>query len=139
MNIITFGTFDLFHIGHLNILKYCKLYNNNINNNLIVGVSSDECNYKKKNKYPIIKLKDRIEIIKNIKGVNSVFIEESLDKKREYCLKYKVDVIIMGSDHIGKYDYLKKDNIIVLYINRTDNISTSYIIQTIKEDKETKL
>jgi glycerol-3-phosphate cytidylyltransferase len=104
MIVITFGTFDLFHIGHLNILKKCREYKTN-NNKVIVGVSSDKLNENKKNKIPITKLSDRIEIIKNIKGVHEVFIEESLEKKREYCLKYNADVLIMGDDHVGRFDF----------------------------------
>lgn len=133
MIVITFGTFDLFHIGHLNILKKCREYKTN-NNKVIVGVSSDKLNENKKNKIPITKLSDRIEIIKNIKGVHEVFIEESLEKKREYCLKYNADVLIMGDDHVGRFDFLKKDNIEVVYVNRTDHVSTSEIIEKIKED-----
>jgi glycerol-3-phosphate cytidylyltransferase len=133
MIVITFGTFDLFHIGHLNILKKCREYKTN-NNKVIVGVSSDKLNENKKNKIPITKLSDRIEIIKNIKGVQEVFIEESLAKKREYCLKYKADVLIMGNDHVGRFDFVEKDNIEVVYVDRTDNVSTSEIIEKIKED-----
>ena len=83
MRIITFGTFDLFHIGHLNIFKNCKNFLNQ-DNYVIVGISSDELNFKKKSKTPIININDRVEIIKSIKYVDEVFIEESLEKKLEY-------------------------------------------------------
>ena len=132
MNIITFGTFDLFHIGHLNIIKKCINFNNG-RNKVIVGVSSDEFNLAKKNKIPIIPLNDRIEIIKNIKGVHDVFVEESLEKKREYCLKYNANVLIMGDDHIGRFDYLKNYSIDVVYVERTANISTTEIIVKIND------
>ena len=95
MIVITFGTFDLFHIGHLNIIKKCKNYKDG-NNKVIVGLSSDKFNFEKKNKYPIIPLNNRMEIVKNLKDVEEVFIEESLEKKRENCLKYNADVLIMG-------------------------------------------
>lgn len=123
MKIITFGTFDLFHIGHLNMLNNCKKYGDE----LIVGVSSDELNYKKKNKYPIINEKDRMEIIRNIKCVDFVFLEESLELKKEYIEKYKADLFIIGDDWKGKFD-----NFNVIYLPRTKNISTSQIIQFIK-------
>lgn len=126
MIIITFGTFDLFHIGHLNIIKRCLKYNNS-KNKLIVGVSTDKFNYDKKKVYPIIPQKDRIEIIKNIKGVDEVFFEESLEKKKEYCLKYNADILIMGYDHKGRFDYLKDYNIDVIYLPRTQNVSTTEI------------
>lgn len=138
MIIITFGTFDLFHIGHLNIIKYCKSIldeSNDIEKKIIIGVSSDELNYKKKNKYPEINLQDRMEIIKNIKGVDEVFIEESLDYKLDYCLKYKANILVMGDDHKGRFDYLEKHNINVIYKPRTKNISTTKIKDNIKNNK----
>ena len=127
MRIITFGTYDLFHIGHLNILNRCKKYNNE-ENILIVGVSSDNLNFLKKNRYPIINEIDRIEIISNIKCVDIVFKEESLESKREYCINYNADILIMGDDHKGKFDYLK-DSIEVVYLKRTPDISTTLIIE----------
>jgi len=131
MRIITFGTFDLFHIGHLNILKNCKKFLNQ-DNYVIVGISSDELNLKKKSKTPIININDRVEIIKSIKYVDEVFIEESLEKKLEYCLKYNADILIMGNDHIGSFNYLENNNIKVIYLDRTNNISTTLIENIIK-------
>ena len=131
MRIITFGTFDLFHIGHLNILKNFKKFLNQ-DNYVIVGISSDELNLKKKSKTPIININDRVEIIKSIKYVDEVFIEESLEKKLEYCLKYNADILIMGNDHIGSFNYLENNNIKVIYLDRTNNISTTLIENIIK-------
>lgn len=135
MIVITFGTFDLFHLGHLNIIKYCSKISKIIDNGnikVIVGVSSDELNRKKKSIYPIYNIMERLEIIKNIKGVDEVFIEESLEKKLEYCIKYKADVLIMGDDHKGKFDYLEDYGIQVIYKPRTENISTTQIKENIK-------
>lgn len=136
MRVITFGTFDLFHRGHLNLIKRCKNFLNNShsesNNYLIVGVSSDKLNFEKKNRFPVYNENDRMEIIKSIKYVDKVFLEESLQKKLEYCIKYKADCIIMGDDHIGSFDYLNKYNIKVIYLPRTKNISTSETIEKIK-------
>ena len=131
MRIITFGTFDLFHIGHLNIFKNCKNFLNQ-DNYVIVGISSDELNLKKKSKTPIININDRVEIIKSIKYVDEVFIEESLEKKLEYCLKYNADILIMGNDNIGSFNYLENNNIKVIYLDRTNNISTTLIENIIK-------
>ena len=133
MRIITFGTFDLFHIGHLNIIKRCKNYNNE-DNYLIVGISSDKLNYDKKQRGPIIPEDQRLEILKNLKQVDEVFIEESLEQKLEYCLKYKVDLLIMGDDHLHKFDFLKNNDINVVYLNRTEDISTTDIINMIKKN-----
>lgn len=75
--IITFGTFDVFHVGHVNILKRAR----NFGDELIVGVSSDALNYSKKQRYPIYSQEERIEIISSLRFVDKVFIEESLEKK----------------------------------------------------------
>ena len=138
MKVITFGTFDLFHIGHLNIITRFKKYKldiNNKENELIVGISSDQLNYLKKNHYPIINQEERLTIVKNLKAVDIVFIEESLEQKIEYCLKYKADILIMGNDHIGRFDFLKKHGIDVVYLDRTDNISTTLILDKINKLK----
>ena len=125
--IITFGTFDLLHIGHINMLNKCKKYGDK----LIVGVSSDNLNYKKKNRYPIFKQEDRIEIIKNIKCVDEVFLEESLEEKENYIRNYKADIFIIGDDWKGKFDNMNS-LCKVIYLNRTENISTTDIISSIK-------
>ena len=126
--IITFGTFDLFHIGHVNILNKSK----NLGDTLIVGVSTDTLNFNKKQKYPIFSQEDRLNIIKNIKCVDEVFYEESLEQKREYILKYKADILVMGNDWEGKFDEFK-DICEVIYFPRTENISTTKIKEIIKD------
>ena len=128
MNIITFGTFDLFHIGHLNILKKCIEYSDR-NNKVTVGISTDEFNYAKKKRFPICCQQDRLEIVNNIKGITNVFYEESLEKKLDYCIKYNADVLIMGGDHTGRFDYLRQHNIHVVYYPRTKGISTTDIVK----------
>jgi len=133
MIIITFGTYDLFHIGHLNLLKNCKNVCDE-ENTLIVGVSSDELNYKKKQKYPIIPLNDRMDIVNSLDIVDFVFIEHSLEDKLKYCIDHKADVLIMGSDHVGKFDYLKNYGIHVFYTPRTENVSTTDIINKIVDE-----
>ena len=126
MRIITFGTFDLIHIGHINILKRAKEYGNT----LIVGISSDELNYSKKNKYQIYKYEERCEIVKSLKFVDEIFKEESLEKKRDYILEHKADILIMGDDWKGKFDFL--NNICkVIYLSRTPYISTTETIEKI--------
>jgi glycerol-3-phosphate cytidylyltransferase len=115
--IITFGTFDLFHIGHLNILERAKMEGDY----LIVGVSSDELN-KKKGKQTIISLIDRIKIIKSLKCVDEVFIEENLEDKDLYIKHYNANLLVMGDDWIEKFDWVSCP---VKYLERTPNISTS--------------
>lgn len=130
MKIITFGTFDLLHIGHIKILERCKKYNN-IDNTLIVGISSDEFSYKKKQRYPIYNEQDRKKILESLTMVDKVFIEESFEKKREYILDNNIDIFIMGDDWNGKFDELN-DICDVIYLPRTPSISTSEIVEIIK-------
>jgi glycerol-3-phosphate cytidylyltransferase len=125
--IMTFGTFDLFHFGHLNILNRAA----KLGDKLIVGVSTDDLNLIKKKRLPIYNQYQRKEIIENLKFVDTVFFEESLDLKREYILKYKVDILVMGDDWKGKFDFLK-DICEVIYLERTPSISTTEIIEKIK-------
>ena len=125
--IITFGTFDLLHIGHINILKRAKAEGDY----LIVGVSSDALNFSKKNMLPIYNENDRLKIIESIKFVDEAFIEESLEKKREYIMKYKADELVMGDDWKGKFDELK-DICEVVYLPRTEGISSTLIKSILK-------
>ncbi|GDX07041.1 adenylyltransferase/cytidyltransferase family protein [Buttiauxella sp. A111] len=125
--IITFGTFDVFHVGHVNILKRAA----ELGEHLIVGVSSDELNYSKKNRYPIYSQSDRTTIISSLKFVNEVFIEESLEKKIEYIKEHKADILVMGDDWEGRFDWVKSA-CEVIYLPRTPSISTTEIIEIVK-------
>ncbi len=125
--IITFGTFDVFHIGHVNILERAKEFGDH----LIVGVSSDALNFSKKSRYPIFSEEQRMRMVKALYCVNEVFLEESLEEKRNYLLQYSADILVMGDDWAGKFDCFK-DVCKVLYLHRTKDISTSEIIATIR-------
>lgn len=127
--VITFGTFDLCHVGHINLLERAKKFGDR----LIVGVSTDKLNYEKKKKNTIFNQYERKKIIASIKGVSSVFFEHSLDKKREYILDNKADTLIMGDDWKGKFDEFN-DICNVVYLPRTKNISTTEIIDKIKKN-----
>jgi glycerol-3-phosphate cytidylyltransferase len=126
--VITFGTFDLFHIGHLNILRRAS----QLGDYLIVGVSSDQFTFQKKNRMPVFDQDDRQKIVGAVKWVNDTFIEESLEKKREYILKYKADILVMGDDWENKFDEFS-DICSVVYLKRTTGISTTEILETIKD------
>lgn len=125
--VITFGTFDLFHYGHLMILERAA----KLGDELFVGVSSDALNFSKKARYPIYSEIERMAIVKALKCVTETFIEESLELKREYLLKYNADILIMGDDWKGKFDEFK-DIIEVVYLPRTPSISTTMLIEKIQ-------
>lgn len=126
--VITFGTFDVFHVGHINILERCA----SLGDTLIVGVSSDELNYSKKSRYPIYTQDDRLKILQSVKFVDEVFFEESLEKKREYIKFFKADILAMGDDWAGKFDEFS-DICKVVYFPRTPSISTTEIIEIAKK------
>ncbi|MBC3765899.1 adenylyltransferase/cytidyltransferase family protein [Neptunicella marina] len=126
--VITFGTFDVFHIGHIRILQRAR----QMGDLLTVGVSSDELNLSKKGRAPVYPLSSRLEIIRSLRFVDNVFVEESLEKKREYILQQKADILVMGNDWQGRFDFLS-DCCEVVYLPRTPSISTTEIIEVIKE------
>ena len=124
--VITFGTFDVFHVGHENLLQRAAM----LGDQLIVGVSTDNLNYSKKNRFPVYCQEDRMKIINGLRYVNFCFEEESLELKREYILKYNADVLVMGDDWSGKFDHFK-DVCEVVYLERTPSISTTQLIEVI--------
>ena len=125
--VITFGTFDVFHIGHVSILERAKSYGDY----LIVGVSSDDLNLSKKGRKPIYSEKDRKKIIQSLSCVDEVFSETSLELKRQYINDFNADILIMGDDWKGKFDN-HKDQCEVIYLPRTPSISTKEIIEVVK-------
>jgi glycerol-3-phosphate cytidylyltransferase len=125
--VITFGTFDVFHVGHLRILERARSYGDY----LIVGVSSDSLNVSKKGRHAVYSQEERREIVSALRVVDQTFYEESLEKKREYLEAYAADVLVMGDDWAGRFDEFK--NICeVIYLPRTPAISTTAIIESIK-------
>ncbi|BDH60826.1 glycerol-3-phosphate cytidylyltransferase [Lysinibacillus sp. PLM2] len=119
--IITYGTFDLLHVGHIKILERAKAFGDY----LIVAVSTDEFN-NLKGKKAYYSYEDRKAILEAIKYVDEVIPECSWEQKIEDILKYNVDIFVMGSDWEGEFDFLKT-YCDVVYLPRTENISTSII------------
>ena len=119
--VLTYGTFDLFHIGHLNLLRRAKA----LGDYLIVAVSSDEFNAIKGKKCAIPDY-ERMAIVEAIKYVDEVIPEHNWDQKIDDVKKYDIDVFVMGSDWEGKFDFLK-DYCEVVYLPRTQGISTTEI------------
>lgn len=128
--VITFGTFDVFHVGHVSILERARSHGDH----LIVGVSSDALNYAKKGRYPIYPQHDRKNIIAALRCVDQVFYEESLELKHQYICEYNADVLVMGDDWEGKFDH-HRSHCEVTYLKRTPSISTTEIIEVVKSTR----
>lgn len=117
--IITYGTFDMFHIGHLKLLQRLK----GLGDELIVAISSDEFN-RGKGKKVMIPYAQRAEIVENIKCVDKVITEDNWEQKVTDVQKYNVDIFAMGDDWKGEFDFLK-EHCEVVYLERTKDVSTT--------------
>lgn len=130
--IITYGTFDLLHYGHINLLQRAKSFGDY----LIVGLSTDDFNAHKNKKcyFPYEKRKKMLEALR---CVDLVIPEENWEQKRSDIKEFKVDTFVMGSDWTGKFDYLT-DLCEVIYLPRTPEISTTKIKQelSVNENKD---
>lgn len=97
---------------------------------LVVGVSADALNLRKKGREPVINQDERMEIVAALRVVDEVFVEESLELKRDYILKYGADVLVMGDDWTGRFDEFE-DICEIVYLTRTPAISTTALIEKI--------
>jgi len=120
--VVTFGTFDLFHIGHLNILRRARA----LGDWLSVGISTDELNMSKKGISPVHPFEERTAIVAALRYVDEVFAEHSLEQKRGYLLATQANVLVMGDDWAGRFDEFS-DIVEVIYLPRTPEISTTHI------------
>ena len=136
VNIIgyTTGVFDLFHVGHLNVLKRAK----RMCNELIVGVTTDELVYERKNKYPIIPFIERVEIVKAIRYVDEIVTQDSMDKMLAWE-KLKFNIMFVGNDWKGteKWNELEirmnKVGVKIMYFPYTKTTSSSMIKATLEK------
>lgn len=119
--VLTYGTFDLLHWGHINLLKRAK----DLGDYLIVGLSGDEFNAIK-NKKSYHSFENRKLILESIRYVDEVIEEKNWDQKVRDVVDHNVDIFVMGDDWEGKFDFLK-DHCEVVYLPRTIGISTSKI------------
>ena len=124
--VITFGTFDVFHVGHIRVLQRAAA----LGDRLVVGVSADALNIAKKGRAPVYSQDERMEIVASLRVVDEVFVEESLELKRDYILEHGADVLVMGDDWAGKFDWVS-DVCEVVYLPRTPSVSTTGIIEHI--------
>lgn len=128
--VITYGTFDLLHYGHINLLKRAKA----LGDYLIVALSTDEFNSKMKNKFCYFSYEQRKNLLQAIRYVDLVIPEETWEQKKTDVKEFKVDVFVIGDDWSGKFDFLKEQGVEVVYLPRTPEISTSQIKLDIKYD-----
>lgn len=122
--ILTYGTFDLFHVGHVNLLQRARA----LGDKLIVGVSTDEFNLNEKAKTTIVPYAHRVAVLESCRYVDLVIPEKSWQQKVEDIYKYQVDTFVIGDDWQGKFDELKV-HCDVIYLPRTRNISSTAIKQ----------
>ncbi|MFT4520909.1 MAG: glycerol-3-phosphate cytidylyltransferase [Halioglobus sp.] len=125
--VLTFGTFDVFHVGHLRLLERAR----DLGEYLIVGVSTDELNISKKGRPPVYSQDERMEIVRALRCVDGAFFEESLELKERYVIDYKADILVMGDDWRGKFDQFST-HCEVLYLERTPAVSTTEVIEKIR-------
>ena len=126
--VITYGTFDLLHYGHVNLLQRAK----QLGDYLIVAISTDEFNLNKKNKKCYFSYEERKRLVEAIRYVDLVIPEEDWEPKIADVTEYKVDTFVIGDDWEGKFDFLK-DYCEVVYLPRTPEISTTQIKKDLKK------
>jgi glycerol-3-phosphate cytidylyltransferase len=124
--IITYGTFDIFHAGHVNLLRRAR----DLGDRLVVGVSSDEFN-STKGKRSVFTYEERAEIVGSTRFVDHVFPESSWDQKRDDIRRFGAAVFVMGGDWVGHFDDLK-DIVEVVYLPRTPSVSTTEVKASLK-------
>ena len=128
--VITYGTFDLFHVGHLRLLERAKALAGE-GGKLIVAVSTDRFNRIEKNKVCSIPERERMEIVAALRCVDQVIPEDNWEQKKSDVAKYCVDIFVMGDDWEGKFDFLKTQCEVV-YLPRTPEISSAGLKERIR-------
>lgn len=121
--VITYGTFDLLHYGHINLLRRAKEQGDY----LIVALSTDEFNWDEKRKRCYFPYEVRKQLLEAVRYVDLVIPEESWDQKKNDVREYHVDIFVMGDDWQGKFDYLEGEGCRVMYLPRTPEVSTTKI------------
>ncbi|WP_341535974.1 glycerol-3-phosphate cytidylyltransferase [Actinobacillus equuli] len=127
--VITYGTFDMLHYGHINLLKRAK----ELGDYLIVALSTDEFNWNEKKKRCYFSYEKRRHLLEAIRYVDLVIPEENWKQKRTDIHLYHIDTFVMGDDWDGEFDFLKEEGIDVVYLERTPEISTTQIKQDLNK------
>lgn len=127
--VITYGTFDLLHYGHINLLRRAKAQGDY----LIVALSTDEFNWKEKRKRCYFSFEERKMLLEAIRYVDLVIPEKSWEQKRTDIHEYHVDTFVMGNDWEGKFDFLEEEGAEVMYLPRTPEVSSTQIKTDLKK------
>ena len=126
--VITYGTFDLLHYGHINLLRRAKQYGDY----LIVALSTDDFNWNQKRKKCYFSFDKRKALLEPIRYVDLVIPEESWGQKVTDVREYHIDTFVMGDDWKGDFDFLKDEGVDVVYLPRTPEVSTTQIKRDLK-------
>lgn len=136
--VITYGTFDLLHYGHISLLRRAK----ELGDYLIVALSTDDFNHNEKHKNTYFSYEQRKCLLEAVRYVDLVIPETDWKQKKTDIKEYNVDVFVMGDDWLGKFDFLKEEGVEVVYLARTPEISTSKMKKDIydaNQNEESKL
>lgn len=126
--VITYGTFDLLHYGHINLSRRAKQYGDY----LIVALSTDDFNWNQKRKKCYFSFDKRKALLEAIRYVDLVIPEESWDQKVTDVREYHIDTFVMGDDWKGEFDFLQDEGVDVVYLPRTPEVSTTQIKRDLK-------
>lgn len=127
--VITYGTFDLLHYGHINLLRRAK----ELGDYLVVALSTDEFNWDEKQKKCYFSYEKRKQLLEAIRYVDLVIPEESWEQKVTDVKEYHIDTFVMGDDWSGKFDFIQeKTDAEVVYLARTPEVSTTQIKKDLK-------
>ena len=119
--VITYGTYDLLHYGHINLLRRAKA----LGDYLIVALSTDEFNRNEKHKVTYFTYEQRKQLLESIRYVDLVIPEETWQQKKSDVHEYHIDTFVIGDDWTGKFDFLKDEGVEVVYLPRTPEISST--------------
>ena len=123
--VITYGTFDLLHYGHINLLRRAR----ELGDYLVVALSTDEFNWNQKSKTCYISYDQRTALLESIRYVDRVIPETCWEQKRTDIHDFDIDIFVMGDDWEGKFDFLREEGAEVVYLPRTPEVSTTQIKQ----------
>lgn len=127
--VITYGTFDLLHYGHIELLRRAK----ELGDYLVVALSTDEFNWNEKQKKCYFSYEQRKMLLESIRYVDLVIPENNWEQKRSDIHDYHIDIFVIGDDWKGKFDFLTEEGAEVVYLTRTPEVSTSQIKQELRK------